>query len=72
MIKLKAVYQDTLSMKIGLSHFEKMLYDNTQFIMLLSKYCKINANDYFKFKLEQTIEFLKKIFLIKEVFRISI
>ncbi len=49
-------------------HFEKMLYDNTQFIMLLSKYCKINANDYFKFKLEQTIEFLKKNFLNKEGF----
>ena len=43
-------------------HFEKMLYDNTQFIFLLSKYCKINSENYFKNKLEQTIEFLKKIF----------
>ena len=43
-------------------HFEKMLYDNTQFILLLSKYCKINRETYFKEKLEQTIEFLKKIF----------
>ena len=41
-------------------HFEKMLYDNAQFILLLSKYCKINKDIYFKEKLEQTIEFLKK------------
>ena len=44
-------------------HFEKMLYDNTQFILLLSKYCKINKDDYFKEKLNQTIEFIKKEFL---------
>ena len=47
-------------------HFEKMLYDNTQFILLLSKYCKINKDIYFKQKLEQTIEFLKKDFLNKD------
>ena len=47
-------------------HFEKMLYDNTQFILLLSKYCKINKEDYFKEKLEQTIEFIKKEFLNKD------
>ena len=39
-------------------HFEKMLYDNSQFILLLSKYCKIKSEVYFKEKLEQTIEFL--------------
>ncbi len=44
-------------------HFEKMLYDNTQFILLLSKYCKIDSQNYFKEKLKQTIEFLKKEFL---------
>jgi uncharacterized protein YyaL (SSP411 family) len=44
-------------------HFEKMLYDNTQFILLLSKYCKINNDKYFKEKLEQTIEFLRTEFL---------
>ncbi len=49
-------------------HFEKMLYDNTQFILLLSKYCKLNSKDYFKSKLKQTIEFLKKDFLNKEGF----
>ena len=39
-------------------HFEKMLYDNSQFVLLLSKYCKIKSEFYFKEKLEQTIEFL--------------
>ena len=49
-------------------HFEKMLYDNTQFVLLLSKYCKINFDNYFKEKLEQTMEFLKKNFMNKEGF----
>ena len=49
-------------------HFEKMLYDNVQFISLLSKYCQINSDNYFKDKLEQTIEFLKKDFQNKEGF----
>ena len=49
-------------------HFEKMLYDNSQFILLLSKYCKINPENYFKEKLQQTIEFLKKNFLNDEGF----
>ena len=43
-----------------------MLYDNTQFILLLSKYCKIINEDYFKKKLEQTIEFLNKEFINKD------
>ena len=49
-------------------HFEKMLYDNTQFILLLSKYCRINDDIYFKNKLEQTIEFLKRDFTNKDGF----
>ena len=49
-------------------HFEKMLYDNTQFILLLSKYCKINPENYYMEKLEQTIEFLKKNFINQEGF----
>ena len=49
-------------------HFEKMLYDNTQFIILLSKYCKINPDNYFKDKLAQTLDFLIKNFLNKEGF----
>ena len=47
-------------------HFEKMLYDNAQFILLLSKYCKIKPENYYKEKLEQTIEFLIKNFINKE------
>ena len=47
-------------------HFEKMLYDNIQFVLLLSKYCKLDQGSYYKKKLEQTIEFLKKDFLNKE------
>ena len=46
-------------------HFEKMLYDNTQFILLLSKFCKINKEEYFRGKLDQTIQFIKKEFLNK-------
>jgi len=49
-------------------HFEKMLYDNVQFVLLLSKYCKINLEVYYKEKLEQTIEFLKKNFINKDGF----
>ena len=49
-------------------HFEKMLYDNTQFILLLSKYCKINKETYYKEKLEQTVEFVKKNFSNKDGF----
>ncbi len=49
-------------------HFEKMLYDNVQFILLLSKYCKINPEIYFREKLEQTIEFLKINFLNRDGF----
>ena len=44
-------------------HFEKMLYDNTQFILLLSKYCKIDKDEYFLEKLDQTIQFIKKEFV---------
>jgi uncharacterized protein YyaL (SSP411 family) len=47
-------------------HFEKMLYDNTQFILLLSKYCKINKDKYFREKLDQTIQFINKEFLNKD------
>ncbi len=49
-------------------HFEKMLYDNIQLILLLSKYCKIKSEIYFKNKLEHTIEFLRQDFANKEGF----
>ena len=49
-------------------HFEKMLYDNSQFVLLLSKYCKIKSEVYLKEKLEQTIEFLMNSFKNNEGF----
>ena len=47
-------------------HFEKMLYDNAQFILLLSKFLKINKNQYFEKKIIQTIDFINKNFLNPE------
>ena len=47
-------------------HFEKMLYDNAQFILLLSKFLKIKKNDYFEKKIIQTIEFMNQNFLNSE------
>ena len=44
-------------------HFEKMLYDNAQFVLLLSKFIKIKSNDYYKKKLFQTISFINKNFI---------
>ena len=49
-------------------HFEKMLYDNSQFVLLLSKYCKIRSEIYFKEKLGQTVDFLIDNFKNKEGF----
>ena len=49
-------------------HFEKMLYDNSQFILFLSKYCKVKDNNYYKNKLKQTIDFVSKNFLNKTGF----
>ena len=47
-------------------HFEKMLYDNAQFILLLSKYSKIKPNNYFKKKVNQTISYFNKNFINQE------
>ena len=47
-------------------HFEKMLYDNAQFVLLISKFLKINRNDYFEKKIIQTIDFINKNFLNTE------
>ena len=44
-------------------HFEKMLYDNAQFVLLMSKFLKINKNDYFEKKIIQTIDFININFL---------
>ena len=47
-------------------HFEKMLYDNVQFISLLSSYLKIKKNIYFQNKLKETIDFINFEFLNKK------
>jgi uncharacterized protein len=47
-------------------HFEKMLYDNAQFVLLMSKFLKIKENDYLKKKINQTIEFVNNSFLNPE------
>ena len=44
-------------------HFEKMLYDNAQFVLLLSKYLKVEKNKYFEKKILQTINFINKNFI---------
>ncbi len=49
-------------------HFEKMLYDNVQFVLLLSKYLKNKTNKYFENKLIQTINFLNLEFKEKNSF----
>ena len=47
-------------------HFEKMLYDNIQFIDLLTKFYQNTKNDYFKNKLLQTIQYFNNEFKNKE------
>ena len=48
----------TVDEKWLVPHFEKMLYDNVQFISLISSYLKIKNNSYFQNKLIHTIDFL--------------
>ena len=43
-------------------HFEKMLYDNIQYIGLLNKFFQKTGNSYYKNKLEQTIDFINSEF----------
>ncbi len=47
-------------------HFEKMLYDNIQYISLLTKFYQKTKKEYFKKKLIQTIKFINKEFKNKE------
>jgi uncharacterized protein YyaL (SSP411 family) len=47
-------------------HFEKMLYDNTQFILLVSKYLRIKKNKYFEKKILQTTNFIIENFTNQE------
>lgn len=44
-------------------HFEKMLYDNAQFVLLLSKYLRVEKSEYFKNKTIQTINFINSNFI---------
>ncbi len=44
-------------------HFEKMLYDNAQFVLLLSKFLRVERNEYFEKKIIQTIDFINKNFI---------
>ena len=47
-------------------HFEKMLYDNVQFISLLGKFLKIKPDNYYMKKVKQTTNFLNTSFLTKD------
>ena len=47
-------------------HFEKMLYDNIQYIALLNKFYQKTKKKYFKNKLIQTINFINKEFKNEE------
>ena len=47
-------------------HFEKMLYDNAQFISLLSKFVSISPSEYFKKKIIQTVKYFHNNFKNKE------
>ncbi len=47
-------------------HFEKMLYDNVQFISLVANFLKIKSNEYFIKKVKQTANFLTNNFISKE------
>ena len=48
-------------------HFEKMLYDNILFINLLGQFYLEEPNDYYKDKLEQTVEFINQSFKNKDL-----
>ena len=47
-------------------HFEKMLYDNIQFVLLLSKFLKNKSNNYYFKKLKQTTNFLINNFITED------
>ena len=58
--------QDTLLMKSGLCRiFEKMLYDNIQYVNILNNYLACTNSYYLRNKLKQTINFINKEFLVK-------
>ena len=53
----------TVDDKWIIPHFEKMLYDNIQFVSLLSKFYQSTKSDYFKKKLTQTINYINTEFV---------
>ena len=52
----------TVDEKWIVPHFEKMLYDNIQYVNLLNNYLINKRSDYLKNKLEQTIKFINSEF----------
>ncbi len=55
----------TVDEKWIVPHFEKMLYDNIQYVNLLNNYLNLKENNYLKNKLKQTINFINSEFVSK-------
>mgnify|MGYP001445856522 CR=1 FL=1 len=55
----------TVDEKWIVPHFEKMLYDNIQYVNLLNNYLSNKENNYLNQKLKQTIKFINSEFLVK-------
>jgi len=55
----------TVDEKWIVPHFEKMLYDNIQYVNLLNNYLNQKENNYLKNKLQQTIKFINSEFVTK-------
>ena len=55
----------TVDEKWIVPHFEKMLYDNIQYVNLLNNYLNQKENNYLKYKMMQTINFINSEFLTK-------
>ncbi len=53
----------TVDEKWIVPHFEKMLYDNIQYVNLLNNYLCLEQNNYLKKKLKQTIKFINSEFI---------
>ena len=55
----------TVDEKWIIPHFEKMLYDNIQYVNLLNNYLNQKENNYLKHKMQQTINFINSEFVTK-------
>ena len=55
----------TVDEKWIVPHFEKMLYDNIQYVNLLNNYLSNKENNYLNKKLKQTVKFINSEFLVK-------